>query len=172
MDSYMKGFKPNPKSKHKEGYFRPKFPEKVMGDTRQLIFRSSWEYVFMMVNDLDPDVVKWASENTKIEYRSPLDQRIHRYFPDFYVEKIIDGKLKKFIIEIKPEAYLKRPVMKSNSQKDKISYMKKLAKFAVIKAKRDAAVDFCHKRNLIYQFLGSEYVKKYDIKKLEEAYSK
>ena len=38
------------------------------------------------VCDLNPDVLKWGSEETVIPYVSPLDNKIHRYFVDFYIQ--------------------------------------------------------------------------------------
>jgi hypothetical protein len=40
--------------------------------------------------DRHKDVTKWNSEEVVIPYRSPLDNKIHRYFTDFFVEKIGD----------------------------------------------------------------------------------
>ncbi|BCU93477.1 MAG: hypothetical protein CM15mV2_0910 [uncultured marine virus] len=54
--------------------------------------------------DKNSNILEWGSEETIIPYRSPLDQRIHRYFPDFYIKvRDNDGKAKKYIIEIKPK---------------------------------------------------------------------
>ena len=40
---------------------------------------------------------------------NPADQRIHRYFPDFYIKvRDNDGKAKKYIIEIKPKKQFKQ----------------------------------------------------------------
>ena len=54
--------------------------------------------------DKNSNILEWGSEEIIIPYRSPLDQRIHRYFPDFYI-KVRDnsGKVKKYVIEIKPK---------------------------------------------------------------------
>ena len=49
-------------------------------------------------------------EEIAIPYRSPIDNRVHRYFPDFYVKlKETTGKIKKYIIEVKPKKQLKPP---------------------------------------------------------------
>ena len=66
------------------GIFRPSNIKKYRGDYRNIIYRSSWEKVFMRYCDKNSNILEWGSEETIIPYRSPLDQRIHRYFPDFF----------------------------------------------------------------------------------------
>ena len=52
--------------------------------------------------DRNQKVVEWGSEEIAIPYVSPLDQKIHRYFPDFYMKvRQRSGAVKKFIIERK-----------------------------------------------------------------------
>ena len=66
-------------------------------------YRSSWELAFMRMCDNHPNITKWASENVKIPYRSPLDGKYHNYVPDFmvqYTDK--NGSQHVELIEIKP----------------------------------------------------------------------
>ena len=66
-------------------------------------YRSSWELAFMRMCDAHPNITKWASENVKIPYRSPMDGKYHNYVPDFmvqYTDK--DGQQHVELIEIKP----------------------------------------------------------------------
>ena len=82
--------------------FVPKNPEKYTGDPTNIIMRSSWETKFANWCDNSPHVVKWLSEETVIPYVCPTDNRVHRYFPDFYIKvKENNGKIKKYIIENK-----------------------------------------------------------------------
>ena len=37
--------------------------------------------------DNNTNVLEWSSEEHIIPYRSPLDGKVHRYFPDFFVKK-------------------------------------------------------------------------------------
>ena len=69
-------------SKTYKGLFRPKNPSKYRGDPSNIIFRSSWELRFMTYLDAHPDVLEWSSEEFCIPYVSPIDGRIHRYFPE------------------------------------------------------------------------------------------
>ena len=56
---------------------------KYRGDYRNIIYRSSWELKFMKYCDMNPNILEWGSEEIVIPYRSPLDNRVHRYFVDF-----------------------------------------------------------------------------------------
>ena len=56
--------------------------------------------------DSHTQIVNWASEEFCIPYRSPIDRRMHRYFPDFWVEKE-DGT--QMVIEVKPKQHLVPP---------------------------------------------------------------
>ena len=70
-----------------KGFFRPKNPSKYKGDPTNIIYRSRWELKFMVYLDSHPDVLSWGSEEVIIPYRSPIDNKVHRYFPDFVVKK-------------------------------------------------------------------------------------
>ena len=64
--------------------------------------------------DLSPQVEQWASEEVIILYRSPLDRKVHRYFPDFWV-KFTNKKV--VIIEVKPNRETKPPKKREKSRK-------------------------------------------------------
>jgi len=65
--------------------------------------------------DVHSEIVKWASEEFCIPYRSPIDRRMHRYFPDFWVEKSNGEQL---VIEVKPKQQLKPPKKASKANKE------------------------------------------------------
>ena len=69
-----------------KGKFIPRNVAKYRGDYRNIIYRSSWELKFMKYCDMSPNIMEWGSEEIVVPYRSPLDGRIHRYFPDFYIK--------------------------------------------------------------------------------------
>ena len=85
------------------GKYYPKFPHKYKGDPTNIVFRSLWERKFMVYCDSNANVLEWNSEEIAIPYISPVDHRSHRYFPDFYMKvKETDGRIKKYVIEVKP----------------------------------------------------------------------
>ena len=72
-----------------KGKYQPTFPRKYKGDPTNIIFRSLWEKKFMNYCDKNKNVLEWNSEEIVIPYRSPVDNRIHRYFPDFYMNCLL-----------------------------------------------------------------------------------
>lgn len=85
------------------GRFIPKNPAKYIGNPNNIAFRSSWELRFFQWLDSTPSILRWGSEEMFIPYLSPLDGRVHRYFPDIVVlYKHKDGSLRKEIVEVKP----------------------------------------------------------------------
>ena len=87
-----------------KGKYKPSFPDKYRGDPTNIIYRSLWERKFCVYCDLNENIIEWASEEKCIPYRSPLDGKIHRYFPDFLIKvKEANGSIKKYMIEIKPK---------------------------------------------------------------------
>jgi hypothetical protein len=81
-------------AKYYQGRFKPKNPKKYMGDPTNIIYRSGWEFKLMRYLDVHPDVIEWGSEELIVPYRSPIDGRMHRYFPDFLVKQINRDKAK------------------------------------------------------------------------------
>ncbi|BCU97182.1 MAG: hypothetical protein CM15mV15_1410 [uncultured marine virus] len=72
-------------TKSYSGKFKPSYPGKYKGDPTNIIYRSLWERKFMVWCDRNINVEEWGSEEIIIPYISPVDGRVHRYFPDFYV---------------------------------------------------------------------------------------
>ena len=136
------------------GIFRPRNIKKYRGDYRNIIYRSSWEKVFMRYCDKNSNILEWGSEEIIIPYRSPLDQRIHRYFPDFYI-KVRDnsGKLKKYVIEIKPKKQCIEPKVQKRKTK---KYIREVMEYAKNQAKWDAARDYCADRKYEFKILTED----------------
>ena len=79
-----------------QGKFKPTNPKKYRGNPTNIIFRSGWELKFMKFCDTNKDILEWGSEEVIIPYKSPLDGRYHRYFPDFSVKiRTKDKKIEK-----------------------------------------------------------------------------
>jgi hypothetical protein len=127
-----------------KGYFRPKQPQKYRGNPSNIIYRSRWELKLMMHLDEHPDVVEWSSEEFFIPYRSPVDGKLHRYFPDFYVKKINkQGLIETAIIEVKPLAQTMEP---KKQPKPSRKYITEVMTYGVNQAKWKAAREFCADR--------------------------
>ena len=123
-----------------KGWFKPKNPKKYNGDAANIIYRSTWELRVMKWLDEHPNVIWWASEELPIPYKSPLDNKMHRYFPDFIAKiKQKDGSVMTYIIEVKPFNQTKMPVQKKKTKK----YLQEAATFVVNQEKWKAADIFC-----------------------------
>lgn len=127
-----------------KGSFKPQNPRKYRGDTTNIIYRSSWELKLMAYLDRHPDVLQWSSEEVVIPYRSPLDGKVHRYYPDFLVKKINrSGKKETVLIEVKPLAQTMEPKpSKSRSKR----YLSEVRTWAINSSKWTAAQEFCDDR--------------------------
>ena len=87
-----------------KGLFIPKNPQKYRGDHTNIIYRSSWECKVMSWLDNNDNILSWASEELIVPYISPVDNRKHRYFPDFIVKaRTKDGTVKTMMLEVKPK---------------------------------------------------------------------
>jgi hypothetical protein len=103
--------------KYKQGYYTPKNVIKYLGDPMKIIYRSSWEYHFCVYCDQNDFIVNWSSEPIAIPYISPIDNKPHRYYVDFYMCVLKNDAIEKYIVEIKPSSQLLQPVLKTRTAK-------------------------------------------------------
>jgi hypothetical protein len=128
--------------------FTPINPKKYAGDPKNIICRSSWERKFCNYLDTNPGVMSWASEELFVPYYSPIDKKVHRYYPDFLVKT----KEKTFMIEIKPKYQTVPP--KSTPQKRKTKrYLRETFSYVVNQAKWEAANKYCKKNNMEFKII-------------------
>lgn len=127
------------------GKFSPKNPNKYLGDPTNIWYRSLWERRVMAHLDSNENVVGWSSEEIIIPYLSPVDNRWHRYFPDFLVKsKNKQGLIETIIIEVKPSSQAIAPkTQKRVTQK----YITEVMTYGVNQAKWKAAEEYCKDRN-------------------------
>ena len=131
------------------GKYFPRHPKKYKGNPTNIVYRSSWEKKFMNWCDLTESVSEWQSEEFFIPYRSPIDGRVHRYFPDFFVKyKDTNGKKRVLVIEVKPKKETKMPT--TNPKRRTKSWAYSVRTYAVNQAKWKAAKEFCKDNN--YEF--------------------
>jgi hypothetical protein len=135
--------------------YRPSFPKKYKGNPNNIICRSSWERKFCAWCDLNENIVEWASEEFCIPYLSPLDGRVHRYFPDFLIKvKERNGSTKTYVVEVKPKRQTKPPQRKS--KKVTKSFINEAKTFEVNKAKWRAATEWCKDRRLEFKIITED----------------
>jgi hypothetical protein len=130
--------------------WKPKNPSKYIGDVNNIWARSSWERRVMNWLDLSDNVVWWSSEELIIKYLSPIDNKVHRYFPDFIVKvKTRDDKVMTYVVEVKPEYQTRPPVQKRKTKK----FLQESMTYAVNEAKWKAAIEFCKDRGWQFKIL-------------------
>ena len=127
-----------------KGKYQPKNPQKYVGNPSNIIYRSLWERKFMIYCDTNENILEWGSEELVIPYRSPVDGKIHRYFPDFYIKvKEPDGNIKKYLIEIKPH---KQTMPPKKPQRQTKGYIYEAYEYAKNQSKWEAAKEYCKDR--------------------------
>jgi hypothetical protein len=123
-------------------------PEKYVGNKNDIVYRSSWEKRFFVWADLNPSVVKWNSEEVVIPYICSTDGRRHLYYVDaFIMIKSADGRVGKFLVEIKPESQTVAPKFPGKQTRrfltEMTTYMKNQSKWeAAKKWAKDRGMDF------------------------------
>lgn len=138
--------------KYIQGYFHPIHPEKYMGNPQNIIYRSSWELRFMKWCDENTNVIQYGSEEFFIPYRSPVDNKVRRYFPDFLIKiKEQSGETKTYLIEIKPQRQTVPPKVPKRKTKNWLYEMKT---YSVNQAKWAAAEEWCKSRNIEFKIIS------------------
>ena len=134
--------------------YKPKNPRKYKGNPNNIICRSNWEKKFCQWCDTNENILLWASEEFSIPYVSPLDRRVHQYYPDFLI-KVQEGggAIRDYVIEVKPKRQCIPPKRKSKVTK---SYIYEAKTYEVNKAKWRAAEDWCKDRRLIFKVITED----------------
>ena len=139
-----------PKAKGKrgfsQGFFIPSHPEKYTGNVNEIRYLSSWEVKLMRFLDSNPAVLNWLSESYPIDYWSEADNKMRKYYIDFFV-KILkdDGTQENLAIEVKPHSE-KYPPKKSKRKREDV-YLKEEYTYRVNQAKWKTAEEWCKHHN-------------------------
>ena len=139
-----------------KGRFRPKNCKKYKGDPTKVFYRSLWERRFMHYCDTTPSILEWNSEEIVIPYVSPIDNKVHRYFPDFYIKvRNVSGKVRREIIEVKPKRQCEPP---KKPQRQTKKYLREVATYGVNQAKFKAAEEYCKNRKYNFRILNEDHL--------------
>lgn len=134
-----------------KGRFVPKNSNKYKGDPTNIIFRSLWERKVMRYLDENVNVLEWSSEEIVIPYISPIDNRMHRYFPDFWAKiKDKDQNIRTMILEVKPGNQTVEPQKKKRITKQ---YINEVTTWGVNQAKWKFAQEYCADRGWEFKLL-------------------
>ena len=138
--------------KRYKGKYKIKNPNKYLGNPTNIIYRSLMEKRFMEWCDSNDKCYKWSSEEVVIPYISPLDNKRHRYFPDFLIQTPKGW----FLIEVKPLTQSRPPkklVVENLELKKKRRYIKSVQTWLINEAKWKAATKVCEKKGWSFQIL-------------------
>ncbi len=158
--------KNNGKKRWHQGFYTVKNVDKYIGDPTKCVFRSKWEFHFMVWCDFNPSIKRWSCEYITIPYQDEKG-KFHRYFPDFYIE-IIDKndpmKFEKIVAEIKPLKETQTPITPSKSSlKVWESYEYQLKTYQKNLYKWTKAKYWCEKNGLKFIILTEVHLKQNNI---------
>jgi hypothetical protein len=144
--------------KYLQGKFSPKNPKKYKGDVTNIVYRSGLELTFMRFLDEHVDILEWGSEEIVIPYRSPIDGKARRYFPDFILKKrTLDGEIITELVEIKPASQTQMP--RKTTKKSPRRLTEETMTFAINKAKWNAAEAYCRKHKYKFRIITEKELK-------------
>lgn len=104
----------------------------------------------MRMCDSHPNILKWASENVKIPYRSPVDGKYHNYVPDFMIQyQDKDGTEHVELIEIKPANQTTLENARSRGQ---------AIQTHINAAKWTAAQEWCKRKGIRFKVINEDQI--------------
>lgn len=139
-----------------KGKFNIKNIDKYQGDHKNIIYRSLWERKFMVFCDENKNILEWSSEEIIIPYISPIDNKIHKYYVDFWLKIQTKKEITEYLIEIKPlKECIKPNINKKNLSKKDIEQIKK---WEINKEKWKYANIFAKENNIKFKILTEHHL--------------
>lgn len=135
--------------------YNPKNKSKYIGNPTKIICRSLWERRVCKYLDENKNIIRWGSEEIAIPYYSPVDKKVHRYYPDFIVEKKTPNGVETLIIEVKPKKQTMEPERK---KKKKSTYIKECMTYSVNESKWKAANKLCEEKGWNFVILTEDHI--------------
>lgn len=147
---------PTKNKKYKQGVYKPRNPEKLLGSHSYAIYRSGLELKYFRLLDENPNVVKWGAEELSVPYK--FDGGQHNYFIDLVVMLRSGDKIKKLLIELKPYRQTIAPV-RSKRKREK-TYLSEAYTYAKNCAKWQAATAFARYKGWEFKVLTEKDIEK------------
>ena len=130
---------------------------KVIDEEILVNYRSGLELKCLRYCDLNKYIKRYSLEPFCIPYVSPVDNKRHRYFIDFFIE-FQNGQ--KFLVEVKSSGETREPKKPGKkTEKAILNYQKALQTFAVNTAKWKAAEVFCKEKGMRFIILTENELK-------------
>ncbi len=143
-----------------KGRYKIKNPDKYLGNPTNVIFRSLWERNTFRWCENNPKVRAWSSEEIVVPYKCKVDNKLHRYFVDLYVE-MNNGQT--ILVEIKPKKETLPP--KQPKRKTK-KFLNEVITFSKNQEKWEAADQYARHKGWKFQVWTEETLKNLGIKVL------
>lgn len=135
-------------SRFTQGKYTPVNPHKYVGDIEKIRYMSSYELETHKFFDGNERVLRWSSEELAIPYLKPTDNRVHMYYPDYWVEYVNkDGIIMQEVIEVKPASQTKVP------RKNHKHVLYEQLTYAVNVAKWQACQHWCEQRGIKFRII-------------------
>lgn len=146
--SDIKDLKPTRNGRYKQGYINPSSCNKLIKGINNdiIIYRSSYELKFITWLENNNQVKQWGSECICIPY-TYIDNKIHHYYPDYFVE-FVDGT--KMVVEVKPLSQTRPPISEAN-QWGKQAYIKNMCKWRATK-------EFCESKGYKFKIITEKTI--------------
>lgn len=150
-DGYIKKVRPSLSSRYVQGYIDPSSCRKLFPSLsrERVIYRSSYEKKFIYYLENSPSIRRWGSECLEIPYFSAIDQKMHRYYPDYLVETV-GGEV--IVVEVKPLSQTHPPV-NENDGWGRREWMKNACKWT-------AAREWCKEKGFKFKILTENTINK------------
>jgi len=137
------------KHNYLQGFYVPQHKDKYIGNSNNIVYRSSYELKFFRWLDYNPQVLKWNSEDLKIPYINPFDGKIHYYYVDVIFQYVnVNKEIRTALAEIKPSDQCEPP--KPPKKRLSSSYKQKVKTFIINQAKWEAAKKFASENNMLF----------------------
>jgi hypothetical protein len=108
--------------------------------------------------DMHPNVISWSSEELVIAYRSPIDGKMHRYFPDFKIKQVDrNGIITESIVEVKPKSQCGPPKIQQRKTR---RYIQAVQTWGINEAKWKAAKAYAEARGWKFTTMTEEDIRK------------
>ena len=106
--------------------------------------------------DIGENILQWSAEEVVIPYRSPIDGRLHRYFPDLKIKIKTPKGIETWVIEIKPSKETKAPKVQKRKTK---GYLNAVETWGRNSSKWKAAETFCEERKYSFMIFTEKELK-------------
>lgn len=149
MHNKIKQLKPRKNGRYSQGYINQESCKKLFPQLKceSIIYRSSYEKKFIYWLESNPAVKYWGSECIKIPYLFVKDQKMHSYYPDYFVE-MQDGTC--LVVEIKPSNQTNKPLNENSWAYNE--YIKNMCKWKATK-------EFCNAKGYQFKIITEKTIK-------------